>query len=124
LVYRTLLNLRKSKSLKLLLNLLHYISKERETGRISYSIPLSSENLDSMGNATLTDINGKPLSGKEVVFEIGDQSVRIITDPNGIAAIPLQLLNNAGNYDGVLVSFSGDEDFLPSADSKSFEILK
>jgi hypothetical protein len=61
-------------------------------------------------SGSLTDNNGNPLAGKEVMFMIGDQSVTTVTDSNGIAMASISLPQNDGKYYRVFASFSGDED--------------
>jgi hypothetical protein len=61
---------------------------------------------------------------QEVVFEIGSQSISAITNSSGFVMIQVSLPQEKGKHYRIFASFSGDEDYLPSCDSQSFEILK
>lgn len=98
--------------------------KEKETTQLVYTGDLSGQYSDSINlSAILTDGDGNPLANKKIVFEIGEQSISAITNENGIATISLTLNQIPGKYYFIDTTFSGDEDYLPSFDSNSFEIL-
>jgi len=100
-------------------------SKEKEVTRLIYTGDLSGQYSDLVNfSAILTDKNGDSLSAKTIIFESGDQSVSAITDENGITTSTLTLDQIPGKYYFIDTTFPGDEDYLPSNDSKSFEILK
>ena len=73
--------------------------------------------------AILTDKNGGPLIGKTIDFVLGGQTATAATDENGIATTTMELLQIPGNYT-LETKFTGEGDYLPSSDSKSFEIQK
>jgi parallel beta-helix repeat protein len=99
--------------------------KERTSTNLVYSGDIAGQYSDSVNlSALLTDKDGNPLAGKNINFQIGEQTISALTDSNGIANALLVLdLIPSKDY-AVEVSFVGDQDFLPSSDSKDFEITK
>ena len=61
----------------------------------------------------LTDINGNPLSNKNVIIEINGVRYNCITDENGIARLNIRL--RVGKYPAY-VDFEGDDKYNPSSD--------
>lgn len=98
---------------------------EAHKTQLTYTGDLSGQFSDSVNlTAILTDKNGNPLVDKNIVFEIGDQSASTITNNNGVTTTSLTLNQIPGNYYFVDTTFAGDEGYLPSSDSKAFEVQK
>ena len=99
--------------------------KERAAVNFSYSGDTSGQYSDSVNlGGILTDKNGIPLTGKNIGFEIGEQSVSAVTDASGMASASLMLNQLPGKYYSVDASFAGDENYLPVFETKDFEISK
>ena len=67
----------------------------------------------------LTDINGNPLKDKELSIKINGVTYTRTTDENGRSSIAINL--NTGNYLAV-ISFMGDDQYLPSIGTAYFSI--
>ena len=63
-------------------------------------------------NATLTDINGNPLAGQNVWFNVNGSDYSAITNNNGIATIDY-IPNGVGNYN-VTVDYKGNNNYKGS----------
>jgi parallel beta-helix repeat protein len=99
--------------------------KERTVTSLVYSGDVAGQYSNSVNlYSALTDKDGNPLAGKNINFQINEQTISALTDSNGIANA-LLVLNQIPSKDyAVEASFVGDQDFLPSSDSKDFEITK
>lgn len=65
----------------------------------TYSGPASSKPSRTVTlTASLADADGKPLAGRTVVFELGNQSATAVTDSSGLAAAAVKLRQKPGNY--------------------------
>ena len=65
----------------------------------------------SKWNVTLTDNNGVAISGRVVKFGIKDKIYSIVTDENGVAGLPINLIPDT--YD-INATFEGDGDYEAS----------
>ncbi|HTW20067.1 MAG TPA: Ig-like domain repeat protein [Mycobacteriales bacterium] len=65
-------------------------------------------------SAVLTDAQGTPLKGQQVIFSLGAVNVSASTDATGTAQASIPLLAVPGQY-AVSASFSGDSGDLPSS---------
>jgi len=75
-------------------------------------------------SAVLTDkLNGTPLPGMTISFNLGSQSASGVTDVSGIASAVIILNQPAGDVT-VDSAFAGDANYLPSSDSDPFRIDK
>jgi len=75
-------------------------------------------------SAKLTDLaTGLPISGKSILFTIGTQTATANTDGSGVASTTITLTQPSGSYT-VSSSFTGDDNYQSSSDSKSFTINK
>ncbi|MFH0923100.1 MAG: Ig-like domain-containing protein, partial [Candidatus Falkowbacteria bacterium] len=100
-------------------------SKEKQSTQIVYSGDLSGQYSNQINlMANLIDANGNPLVDEKISFAIGEQSVKAITNASGYASATLTIEQAAGKYYLAEVNFAGNEDYLPSFDSKQFEIVK
>ncbi|MBI4708837.1 MAG: Ig-like domain-containing protein, partial [Candidatus Portnoybacteria bacterium] len=103
----------------------NFEAQQRVVASLVYNGDLFSQYSDSVNlSAVLNDANNNPLAGKSIVFKIGEQTVSALTDSDGIANASLVLNQIPGQYYLVETGFSGDENYLPAADIKDFEILK
>ena len=59
-------------------------------------------------NVTLTDENGIPLDGKDIIFILNGTEYNSSTDSDGVAFIPLDLAS--GEYK-IIIAFNGDNDY-------------
>ena len=101
-----------------------YEAKQRKITELIYTGDLNGRYSDSVNlSAILRDKDDNPISNKTIVFEIGEQSVSAITNENGIATISSTLNQIPGEYYFIDTTFPGDEDYLPSFESKPFEII-
>ena len=69
----------------------------------------------------LTDINGSPLKGKEILISLNGLNHTIISDEDGIASLATDFV--PGNY-SVEMSFMGDEGFFSSFNSTNITVNK
>lgn len=68
----------------------------------------------------LTDVtNNLPVKGKEIQFIINNQTLKNITDKNGVCSIKLNLI---GKYD-ITVNFIGDDDYTSSSAFSTIEFI-
>ncbi|MGY5854092.1 MAG: Ig-like domain-containing protein, partial [Candidatus Thorarchaeota archaeon] len=67
--------------------------------------------------------SGLPIPGKIVHFYLGTQYASAVTDADGVALISLVLGQEAGVYD-LIVSFDGDDEYLPASNMNEFVIHK
>ena len=74
-------------------------------------------------SAVLTDANGSPLLGKEVLFTLGTQEATAQTDALGRARASVKLSQTAGPKE-ISVDFAGDGYYLASQAQAPFEITK
>ena len=74
------------------------------------------------GSLTRSD-NAAPIAGKTVTFTMGSESCSQVTDVNGEAACSITPSEAAGPFT-VAASFSGDSNYVASADSKTFTVTK
>jgi hypothetical protein len=99
-----------------------FVSKKRQSSHIVYSGEFEGKNIDSsVLQAILVDDSGRPLSGREIVFQLGMQTLIEVTDIKGIVIVPSTVKQKAGKYYRLTASFSGDEDYLPVNNHNSFE---
>jgi len=100
-------------------------SVEKQIVQITYTGETSGTNNSAVNLSTLcVDENGAPISGKEIVFGIGIQSVKALTDENGIANTMLILEQEPGTYYSVDAGFAGDEYYLPADVMSPFSIIQ
>ena len=74
-------------------------------------------------SAVLTDANGSPLFGKQVLFTLGTQEATAVTDALGQAQASVKLSQTAGPKE-ISVDFAGDGYYLASQAQAPFEITK
>ena len=74
------------------------------------------------GRLTRSD-NAAPIAGKTVTFTMGSESCSQVTDANGEAACSITPSEAAGPFT-VAASFTGDGNYVASADSKAFTVTK
>jgi hypothetical protein len=98
---------------------------EKRPTTLVYTGDLTAEYSDPTTlSAVLTDaLNGMPLSGKEITFDLGSQTANATTDASGLATTIIVIDQPAGNVT-VAANFAGDGTYLPSADSDPFIIDK
>jgi hypothetical protein len=74
--------------------------------------------------ASLTDESG-PISGKELVFSLGDEEVgRATTDSNGVASVTTSALTGPARELEQSVSFAGDDDYADAGSTAGFSVQK
>ena len=74
------------------------------------------------GRLTRSD-NAAPIAGKTVTFTMGSESCSQVTDANGEAACSITPSEAAGPFT-VAASFTGDGNYVASADSKAFTVTR
>ena len=71
--------------------------------------------------ANLTDVNGTPLAGKTIIFNLnGDIAGTAVTSANGIATLSYEL-NKSGNYP-ITAAFAGDYVYVASRGTGKAEV--
>jgi len=66
---------------------------------------------------------GMPIFGKIIHFSLGPHTVTALTDVDGLASISIILYEESGIY-GLVVSFDGDDEYLPSSSTNEFLLNK
>ena len=78
--------------------------------------------------ALLTDDEGAPVAGKELVFRLDSATERTavsaVTDENGIANAQVPLTGEPGTYDATVVYLGEEEKYLPSSGSGQVEVTR
>ncbi|MGD2058652.1 MAG: hypothetical protein PVI04_07955, partial [Anaerolineales bacterium] len=74
-------------------------------------------------SASLTTEDGDGLAGKVLVFSLGSQQRRALTDPDGSATVNLPIYAEPGSREAQ-VTFAGDYLYAAASDSTSFMIEK
>ncbi|MEW5760730.1 MAG: hypothetical protein AB1779_08185, partial [Candidatus Thermoplasmatota archaeon] len=73
--------------------------------------------------AKLTDDEFEPIANKTINFIFGEQKEKAITNENGIAEVPIRLIQIPGIYN-LTAEFLGDEYYIRAVDVKIFTIHK
>jgi hypothetical protein len=89
---------------------------------LSYTGPLQANPSKNVTlTASLVDELNQPVSGRMVLFQLGNQSISAATNASGIATATIKLTQKHGTYT-VSASFSEDGKYLASSNSQTFII--
>jgi Bacterial Ig-like domain (group 3) len=71
--------------------------------------------------AWLVDELNQPVSGRTILFTLGNQSISAATNASGVASATMKLKQKQGTYT-VSASFAGDAKYISSSNNQSFNI--